>query len=590
MKPKNRFWIALAVCSAVLLTPSVSMPYSGYSILQRVYMKCLLSENWVADWIGRNPTIKEIARSGNGEKIAFTVEMSDPWEKRLYTMNGDGTGLTDITGALPGAVDNALKVQRLQYDATGSRLFYVWNWLTDLYYCEGGSSHLVIDGITNADTNKPFAIDDSGQKLFFRDARWNEQQQKTLRGLFAVTAGGSPQLIVDIDELPCDDDPPPSSWYSRLKLLDCSGDGNILFFRWVTGISSLGKQTMFKFEAGGSPQPYPDEEHDQIWTSAYGLRNKITNTTGATVLYAYRDTGQPWTLSLVSSSGNHTIARTNDSNGFAFVSMDRSQTDWVRFYARFGFRHTLDAPFDFKRDTWSAHIPGSDPFSGEFLATDIHVLTDFWDTPVSYFAATREGGETDRIYSVTVKKQADISWSFGIVDIYYDRLPLYVDDSMPLKLFAKIHHSGGLGEIYWVKMHALTAGREYFDWKLDYPDFNNTAPIHYDPGLNDDGDFGDEEAGDGIFTNNTIRVRPDSGFYSEYGFPCYPGSRVVMRDMESNYFIADTWLKVDERSVCTGDLNGDRDVDGGDLFEFMSETNGMTLDEFAQDFGRTNCL
>lgn len=587
MKPKQRLLAVLVASSFLLLMPSSSLPYSGFSISQVVHMKCILSENWVPDWIGRDPTIQEIAGSGNGEKIAFTVELLDPWEKRLYAMNGDGTGLTDLTGSLPGAVDNALKVQRLQYDATGSRLFFVWNWLSDIYYCEGGGSHLVVDGITSADTNKPFAMDDSGQKLFFRDARWNEQQQKTLRGLYAVTVGGSPQLIVDIDELPCDDDPPPSSWYSRLKLLDCSRDGNILFFRWVTGISSLGKQTMFKLEAGGSPQKYPDEQHDQIWTSSYSLHNRITNTTGASVLYAYRDTGQPWTLSVVSSSGSHTIARTNDSNGFAFVSMNRNPYVWVRFYARFGFRHTLDAPFDFKRDTWSAHIPGSDPFSGEFLATDIKIIWPFW---VSYFAATREGGETDRIYSVTITKQADPSWSFGIVDIYYDRKPLYVDDAMPLKLFAKVNHSGGLSEVDWVYLHALMDGREYIDWKLDHPDWNNSRPFYYDPGIHDDGDFGDEEAGDGIFTNNTIRVRPDSGFYSEYGFPCYPGSRVVMRDMESNYFIADTWLKVDERSVCTGDLNGDRDVDGGDLFEFMSETNGMTLDEFAQDFGRTNCL
>lgn len=431
MKPKNRFWIALAVCSAVLLTPSVSMPYSGYSILQRIYMKCLLSENWVSDWIGRNPTIKEIARSGNGEKIAFTVEMSDPWEKRLYTMNGDGTGLTDITVALPGAVDNALKVQRLQYDATGSRLFFVWNWLTDLYYCEGGSSHLVVDGITNADTNKPFAIDDSGQKLFFRDARWNEQQHKTLRGLFAVIAGGSPQLIVDIDELPCDDDPPPSSWYSRLKLLDCSGDGNILFFRWVTGISSLGKQTMFKFEAGGSPQPYPDEEHDQIWTSAYGLRNKITNTEGDAVLVAFKDTGQPWELCTVSSAGTAFIAQTNDLNGFAFVSMDRSEPDWVRFYARFGFRHTLDRPGDWMRDTWSAHIPGADPFSGEFIATDIRIFYNFGDPTVSYVAATREGGETDRIYAITVKSGHDPGGLLGVDDVFYDRMPSYETSHSP---------------------------------------------------------------------------------------------------------------------------------------------------------------
>jgi hypothetical protein len=242
------------------------------------------------------------------------------------------------------------------------------------------------------------------------------------------------------------------------------------------------------------------------------------------------------------------------------------------------------------RDTWSAHIPGADPFSGEFIATDIRTFYNFGDPTVSYVAATREGGETDRIYAITVNNAPDPGGLLGIDDVYYDRMPLYVDDSLPLKLFAKVSHSWGLGQIDWVKLHALMAGREYIDWKLSFPDWNNSEPIYYDPGLHDDGDFGDEVAGDGIFTNSTIRVRPDSGFYSYYDFPCYPGSRIVVRDLESNYAIADTVFKVDKRSVCTGDLDGDRDVDGGDLVDLSSETNGMPLDEFAQDYGRTNCL
>jgi hypothetical protein len=370
-------------------------------------------------------------------------------------------------------------------------------------------------------------------------------------------------------------------------LLDCSGDGKVVYFRWVTGVSSLGKHTMFKFEAGQSPQKYPDEEHDQIWSSAFSLKNNITDTTGREILYAYKDAGHPWVLSSVSASGNTPIAETNDSNGFAFVSLNRSGTGRVRFYARNGFRHTLYRPDGVMRDTWSEHIPGGDPFGGGYQATNMSY--SYMENRIAYYAATREDG-TDRIYSVEVSEVSDLDWEFGIVDIYYDRQPLYVDDSTPLSVFAKVLHSGGLSEVYWVKLHALMDGREYKDWKLDHPDWNNTAPIYYDAGLRDDGDFGDEEAGDGVYSNNTIRVRPDSGFYSEYGFPCYPGSRVVLRDMESNYFIADTVFKVDERSVCLGDGNGDRDVDGGDLFDYLSGAIGISLDAFAQEFGRTNCI
>jgi hypothetical protein len=346
---------------------------------------------------------------------------------------------------------------------------------------------------------------------------------------------------------------------------------------------------MFKLEAGQSPQKYPDEEHDQIWSSATSLKNRITDTTGHKILYAYRDTGQPWVLSFASGSGNSPIAETNDPNGFAFVSLDRSGTEQVRFYARSGFRHTLYDPDGGMRDTWSEHIPGGDPFSGGYLATDIQCSLMLGKRRITYYAATREAG-TDRIYSVEVAEVTDPRWVFGIVDIYYDRQPLFVDDSMPLSVFAKVLHSGGLSEVHWVNLHALMDGREYIDWKLDHPDWNNSVPIYYDAGMHDDGDFGDEEAGDGVFTNSTVRVRADSGFYSEYGFPCYPGSRVVLRDMQSNYFIADTVFKVDERSVCLGDFNGDRDVDGNDLSDYMSGGGSITLDAFAQDFGRINCL
>ena len=64
MKPMQRFFAVLVAASIFLLTPSSSLPYSGFSISQVVYMKCILSENRVPDWIGRDPTIQEITGSG----------------------------------------------------------------------------------------------------------------------------------------------------------------------------------------------------------------------------------------------------------------------------------------------------------------------------------------------------------------------------------------------------------------------------------------------------------------------------------------------------------------------------------------------
>jgi hypothetical protein len=48
---------------------------------------------------------------------------------------------------------------------------------------------------------------------------------------------------------------------------------------------------------------------------------------------------------------------------------------------------------------------------------------------------------------------------------------------------------------------------------------------------------------------------------------------------------------LDENSVpfCPGDLNNDGDADGGDLADYLSDSMGIDLGDFAVDFGRTDC-
>ena len=42
-------------------------------------------------------------------------------------------------------------------------------------------------------------------------------------------------------------------------------------------------------------------------------------------------------------------------------------------------------------------------------------------------------------------------------------------------------------------------------------------------------------------------------------------------------------------SICPGDFDGDKDVDGADLAEYIFDSGGLTLDVFAANFGKTNC-
>jgi hypothetical protein len=576
MGPTGKSIFLVLVLAVIVFSASHSFAIK-LPITQTVYLSCILNENSTAEWNGRSATINDIVVSIDGSIIAFTVELATPWEKRLYLMHPILGELTDITASLPGPVNNAFKVRSLQFNHDGSRLFFVWNWLQDIYYYEGGACQLVVEGITSADTSKPFAIDGEGTKVIFRDARWNEAQQKTIRGLFAVEIGGDPQPILDVDDLPCEDDPPISLWYTRLAFLDCAPNGSTIFFRWVIGESAYDKQSLFRLQDGGMPEMYLPEEYTQI---SSGLKNRIVSDTGEHILCAYRDSGEPWELVRLSSGQKTLLAKTAHLNGFAYASL-LSDGSGARFFARQGFRHTVWLPGNEKRDTFSALIPGHDPFSDGFIATDL--IKDFTDDFV-YFAVTRPG-KVDMIHRVKIGDPA----SDIVID--YDRLPFYTDELEPLTVVAKMDQDLGSVGIEWVGLLSLVEGREYKDWSLENPDWTNVAPISYDWKLYDDGTHGDTTANDGNFTNNTVHLQLDSGFYNANTFPCYPGIRVVKKDTTNYYRITDTYFEVTERSLCEGNDDDDSDVDGSDLVNYIEAFGQslLTLSTFSSDFGRLNC-
>jgi len=42
-------------------------------------------------------------------------------------------------------------------------------------------------------------------------------------------------------------------------------------------------------------------------------------------------------------------------------------------------------------------------------------------------------------------------------------------------------------------------------------------------------------------------------------------------------------------STCPGDFDGDKDVDGADLAEYIFDSGGLSFDVFAVNFGESNC-
>lgn len=53
--------------------------------------------------------------------------------------------------------------------------------------------------------------------------------------------------------------------------------------------------------------------------------------------------------------------------------------------------------------------------------------------------------------------------------------------------------------------------------------------------------------------------------------------------------VDDVYVVTEPAPSCLGDFDTDGDVDGYDLAFFAAGGGSITLEEFAQDFGKTNC-
>ena len=78
--------------------------------------------------------------------------------------------------------------------------------------------------------------------------------------------------------------------------------------------------------------------------------------------------------------------------------------------------------------------------------------------------------------------------------------------------------------------------------------------------------------------DNNILNLPDTDFEGD--------PRIIDGDNDG---AATVDMGADEFNVCEGDFDGDLDVDGSDLATFAAGGTTITLEEFAADFGRTNC-
>lgn len=503
----------------------------------------ILQEEDVGQWQpGSERSVKEITTNASGSRVAFIVKLAFAADRHFYVMNGDGTGLTDITSSLPAEVSTiAIRTGTLQMNDSGSRLFFEGDpgdtAGNDIYYCDVGTMTCgpAVLGLDNVSNKKVYDINRAGTRLFFRhDAGWDPMAQKHQQGLYYANVGRAPVQIIRWDQLP--HDPTCTEYaYNRLYFLGSSGNGKRLLFTWDQDYCGDHAWGMWSTGLGGNPVRVARETHDRVWdTGEFNLLNIITND-GKKVLYQVEDKGNPEKLYLVDlpTKKKTLLAKTRAANGFDSLCLSAAG-GYARFYAIPGYLNTrVDLATGAKRDTLSYLIPGYDPYHGD-------ISTDLTANGRYYFHRSHVENVVHKIDTAP----RNFSVVPNIRRIWFDQPALLHDGTTTVTVYAKVSDAQGLDNIEWVKMRTLVEGVEYVDWKLFNPGWSNTEPLFYNPVLYDDGTHGDKTAGDGIFTNNTLKTRGDSGFYDHYTLPQDVGIRVVAKDVDSNYVIADTNLSV----------------------------------------------
>jgi hypothetical protein len=282
----------------------------------------------------------------------------------------------------------------------------------------------------------------------------------------------------------------------------------------------------------------PVEEHDLVWGSVVGNRSRLVDEEGNVALYEYRDTGQNTRLCSVDYSEADpdpvVIAETSNASGFMHESLSPDGT-YARFLNPAYFRNTrIHLPTGVMRDTLSTHVYETNSGRYTGLTTDNR-----------YYFMLSSPGHASMIHRVDMNP-TDFSQAPNIQNIRFSATSLIHDGETRISVFAHVTDAQGLPNIEWVKMHTLLDGLENRAWKLINPEWSETSPLRYDFPLYDDGTHGDSYAGDGVYTNSTLRTRPGSGFYQYYRLPHDVGIRIVAKDNDDNYCIADTSLRIGE--------------------------------------------
>jgi hypothetical protein len=471
--------------------------------------------------------------SQDGSRIAFRVETSiyPNLYVRTYAASPDGSGLIDLTGHFPPEIDPLYSARNYQLDDTGSRLFfrfpqggsdfnfYYFNLATldcNLAVLPAGGETYAIHYL---DDYRPFSLTTIGGQttLYFRHRwGWWEPESRYIQGIYSAPLGGYATKLMDINEVPGD---------QNMNLLGFQGsaaNANQILFTWKD-VNNPPGSALWKV---AGPTRVPDEMHDLVWG---GVNTHTISADGGKALFIYRDL-PPTTsyLCLVNlASGIKTIiAQTNELESY-FVPTMAPSGNYAFFSSPFNRRTRANLATGEQRDTLSYYFS---PCTGDYLVSDITADDRY------YFIGGKCGADLGLIHRVDMAP-TDFSQTPNITAIEFTPPVLLSDGTTKVTVKATVSDAQGLQDVSWVKLQCLVDGLEKPEW-LVY------EPIYYNWTLYDDGTNGDQLAGDGVYTNDSIKAKLESNFYQQFTLPKDVGIRVVARDKDYNYVLADTTLRV----------------------------------------------
>lgn len=550
-------YIGIAViCGALSSSDINALPFPAPLEYQQTMTKIFSEEDvqgWPEEYPEQERGFSGITVSKDGSKIGFYVYMC--WGScyyRLYHANTDGTGLTDVT-SLMGEIPQ-WEWGKLKMNNDGSR-FFVGKIIVQYIDTATNDIYPVFTNDGGWDADNPYFINYTGSRAYFYNGKNEESALK-----YVDIGSGSYVPMMGLGQLPCETQCGYIENY--IRVLGVSAFDDRFVFKWVTVYDGEPAQSaMWYVYPGQNPVRMPDEEHDDIWYVQNLLKPVVSGDGTLAVYHEYEDTVSKTYLANLTTGEKRLVSETYPD---FYVTLSHSGKK-LRLGGTNHYLTIVDTTTLEKRDTGSYYFQPSTCNNSGYSSSQITEDDRY------YYMAGKCGTNTGKIYKVDMLPDGT-GPSPRIESISFNAPAILNDDKMQIAVEAAISDEQGLENIESVILRILVEGREQTDWimarpPLAFPDTDYSHTLLYDDGTN-----GDAVAGDGIYSFDAIRTRGYSEWFDHYTPPSDIGVRIIVKDVDENYAIADTVLTITDQP--RGDLDDSGGVDIADVIWGLQLVSG----------------